>query len=209
VIPYLVNQGYRHIDRLIISHADNDHSGGALSLFERMDVFSIHSGEPGEIGWARSQQCLAGQRWVWDQVQFEYLAPFAAGEGNNSSCVLRIETAAGQVLLLPGDIERSVEQQLVEQHAQRLAADVLVAPHHGSRTSSTVGFVNAVHPDYVLFPVGYRNRFGFPKPDVLERYRATGARSLDTATSGAVQIRLEAGRGIETAGYRPQDEHGP
>jgi len=209
VIPYLVSQGYRHIDRLIISHADNDHSGGAPSLFERMDVFSIHSGEPGEIGWARSQQCLAGQRWVWDQVQFEYLAPFAAGEGNNSSCVLRIETAAGQVLLLPGDIERSVEQQLVEQHAQRLAADVLVAPHHGSRTSSTLGFVKAVHPDYVLFPVGYRNRFGFPKPDVLERYRATGARSLDTATSGAVQIRLEAGRGIETAGYRPQDEHGP
>ena len=202
VVPYLVNQGYRHIDRLVISHSDNDHSGGAPSLFERMDVFSIHSGEPGEIDWARSQQCLAGQRWIWDQVQFEYLAPFVAGEGNNSSCVLRVETAAGHVLLLPGDIERRVEQQLVEQYAQRLAADVLVAPHHGSRTSSTEGFISAVHPDFVLFPVGYRNRFGFPKPDVVERYRATGTRNLDTATSGAVQIRLEAGPGITVAGYR-------
>ncbi len=208
IVPYLVNQGYRHIDRLVISHADNDHSGGALSLFKRMDVFSIHSGEPGEIGWARSQQCLAGQRWVWDQVQFEYLAPFEPGEGNNSSCVLRIETAAGHVLLLPGDIERSVEQQLVEQHSQWLAADVLVAPHHGSRTSSTDGFVNAVHPEYVLFPVGYRNRFGFPKPDVVERYRSTGALDLDTATSGAVQIRLEAGRSIAAASYRQRSRDG-
>ena len=202
LVPYLVNQGYRHIDRLVISHADNDHIGGAHSLFERMDVFSISSGEPGEFDWAQSKQCLAGQRWVWDQVQFEYLAPFTAGEGNNSSCVLRIETAAGRVLLLTGDIERSVEQQLLEQHARRLAADVLVAPHHGSRTSSTYGFVNAVHPEYVLFPVGYRNRFGFPKPDVLARYRETGARALDTATNGAVSIRLEAGRGIEATGHR-------
>ncbi len=209
IVPYLVNQGYRHIDRLIISHADNDHSGGAPSLFEHMDVFSIHSGEPGKIDWARSQQCLAGQRWVWDQVQFEYLAPFAAGEGNNNSCVLRVETAAGRVLLLPGDIERGIEQQLVEQQARRLAADVLVAPHHGSRTSSTEAFVNAVDPEYVLFPVGYRNRFGFPKPDVVARYRATGAHILDTATDGAVRMRLEAGRVIEAAGYRPQDERGP
>ncbi len=202
LVPYLVNQGYRHIDRLVISHADNDHIGGAHSLFDRMDVFSIYSGEPGEIDWARSKQCMAGQRWVWDQVQFEYLAPFARGEGNNSSCVLRIETAAGQVLLLTGDIERSVEQQLLEQYARRLAADVLVAPHHGSRTSSTDGFVNAVHAEYVLFPIGYRNRFGFPKPDVLARYRGTGARILDTATSGAVSIRLEAGQGIAAVGYR-------
>jgi len=202
LVPYLVNQGYRHIDRLVISHADNDHIGGAHSLFERMDIFSISSGEPGEFDWAQSKQCLAGQRWVWDQVQFEYLAPFTAGEGNNSSCVLRIETAAGRVLLLTGDIERSVERQLLEQHARRLAADILVAPHHGSRTSSTDGFVNAVHPEYVLFPVGYRNRFGFPKPDVLARYREIGARTLDTATDGAVSIRLEAGRGIEATGHR-------
>jgi competence protein ComEC len=211
LVPYLVSQGYRHIDRLVISHADNDHIGGAPSLFNRLDVFSIYSGEPGEIDWAQSKQCMAGQRWTWDQVQFEYLAPFVPGEGNNSSCVLRIETTDARVLLLTGDIERSVEQQLVEQQAQRLAADILVAPHHGSRTSSTDRFVNAVHPEYVLFPVGYRNRFGFPKPDVVERYRETGARILDTATSGAVRIRLDAGRGIEADGYRQRrlDGHRP
>lgn len=208
LVPYLVSRGYRHIDRLVISHADIDHIGGAPALFERLDVFSIHSGEPDEISWARSKQCMAGRRWIWDRVQFEYLAPLTAGEGNNSSCVLRIETAAGRVLLLTGDIERSVEQQLVEQRSRKLAADILVAPHHGSRTSSTHRFVNAVHPEYVLFPVGYRNRFGFPKPDVVQRYRETGARILDTATSGAVRIRLEAGRGIEAVGNRQHTRGG-
>ena len=203
LVPYLVAQGYQHIDRMVISHADNDHIGGARALFERLDVFSIQSGEPGEISWARSKQCLAGQRWVWDQVQFEYLAPFVPREGNNGSCVLRVETSAGRVLLLPGDIERGIEQQLVKQRAHRLAADILVAPHHGSRTSSTQAFVNAVGPEYVLFPAGYRNRFGFPKPDVLARYRESGAHTLDTAINGAVQVRLEAGRGIAAAAYRP------
>jgi competence protein ComEC len=209
LVPYLVKRGYRHIDRLVISHADNDHIGGAHSLFERLDVFSIQSGEPGEINWARSKQCLAGQRWIWDQVQFEYLAPFVPGKGNNSSCVLRVETSAGRVLLLPGDIERSIEQQLVERQVHRLAADILVAPHHGSRTSSTQAFVNAVDPEYVLFPAGYRSRFGFPKPDVLARYLETGAQTLDTATDGAVQVHFEAGRDIEALGYRQHSRKQP
>ncbi|HHH43625.1 MAG TPA: DNA internalization-related competence protein ComEC/Rec2 [Gammaproteobacteria bacterium] len=196
VAPFLVSQGYRHIDRLVISHADQDHSGGARALFERMEVRSVHAGEPGAIDWARSQQCRAGQHWTWDRVHFAYLAPRTTGEGNNGSCVLRIETAAGQVLLLPGDIERDSETRLVESHAPRLAADVLVAPHHGSRTSSGPAFTRAVRPRYVLFPVGYRNRFGFPAPEVLARYRQLGAQVLDTARSGAIRIRLEAGRGL-------------
>ncbi|MFQ5642969.1 MAG: DNA internalization-related competence protein ComEC/Rec2 [Thiogranum sp.] len=202
LIPYLVTRGYRHVDRLVVSHADNDHSGGAQALFKRMDVFSIHSGEPGAIDWARSQQCAAGQRWTWDQVRFEYLAPAGAGKGNNNSCVLRIETAGGRVLLLPGDIERGVERQLVADYAPQLAAHVLVAPHHGSRTSSTAAFVDAVRPDYVLFPVGYRNRFGFPVTDVVARYRRAGARILDTARSGAIHMRLEAGRGMRPVSHR-------
>ncbi len=202
VAPFLVQRGYRHIDRLIISHSDNDHLGGAQALFERFDVFDIESGEPHAIDWARSTACRSGQRWVWDGIDFEYLAPFEAEEGNNSSCVLRIETAAGQVLLLPGDIERKVELRLLQEHAQRLAADILVAPHHGSRTSSSVEFVSAVRPAYVLFPVGYRNRFGFPRPEVVERYRAVGARMLASAESGAIQLRLETGKPVRVQQHR-------
>ena len=202
IAPYLVQRGYRHIDRLVISHSDNDHSGGAASLFEQFDVFSVQGGEPEKITWARSTRCRAGQRWVWDEVSFEYLAPFAQRTGNNASCVLRIETAAGRVVLLPGDIEQGVERQLLKRRRPELAADILVVPHHGSRTSSSAEFIAAVRPGLALFAVGYRNRFGFPKADVQARYRAAGATLIDTARSGAVHIRLETGRRPDPAGYR-------
>jgi competence protein ComEC len=187
---------------MVISHSDNDHLGGAEAVFERLDVFGIQSGEPGAIGWARATWCQSGQRWDWDGVQFEYLAPFDREEGNNGSCVLRVEAADGRVLLLPGDIESRIEQQLLRQRYRQLAADILVAPHHGSRTSSSAEFVEAVKPDYVLFPVGYRNRFGFPRPEVVERYRAIGARMLDSAESGAIQLRVEAGKPLQAVAYR-------
>jgi competence protein ComEC len=116
--------------------------------------------------------------------------------------VLRVEAADGRVLLLPGDIEGRIEQQLVRQRYQQLAADILVAPHHGSRTSSSTEFVEAVRPDYVLFPVGYRNRFGFPSSEVVERYRTIGARMLDSAESGAIQLRVEAGKPLQAIAYR-------
>jgi competence protein ComEC len=201
VAPFLLQQGYRRIDRLVISHSDNDHIGGGKSLSEQFNVSRVESGEPGEIDWARSRHCSAGQEWSWDQVAFEYLAPLQEQRGNNASCVLRVETAAGRVLLLPGDIERGVEQKLLQSRRQQLAADIVVAPHHGSRTSSTPAFVQAVNPVYALFPVGYRNRFGFPRPEVLDRYRAVGARIFNTADSGAIQIRL----GVD--GRMAVDEH--
>ena len=204
IAPYLVQRGYRQIDRLVVSHSDNDHSGGAASLFGQFDVFSVQAGEPEKIAWARSTRCRAGQHWEWDRVRFEYLAPFARSSGNNASCVLRIKTAAGRVVLLAGDIERGVEQQLLDRQRPQLAADILVVPHHGSRTSSGAEFIAAVRPELALFAVGYRNRFGFPKPDVLARYQAAGATPLDTARSGAIHIRLEAGRRLNPAGYRQQ-----
>jgi len=191
VVPYLVSRGYHHIDRLVISHGDNDHSGGGHAVFRQVDVGRIQAGEPEQLLWARSTRCQAGDRWVWDEVVFEYLAPSAGGEGNNASCVLRVETADGQVVLLPGDIEVAVEQHLVETQREKLAADVLVAPHHGSRTSSSQVFVDAVRPRLVLFPVGYGNRFGFPKAEIAERYHRAGAVLLDSASAGAIQLRLQ------------------
>ena len=154
---------------LVISHSDNDHLGGGEAVFRHLDVQQVESGEPGAIAWARSSRCRGGQQWEWDGVRFEYLAPTQPGRGNNASCVLRVETADGRAVLLPGDIERSVENRLLGSHRGRLGAEVMVAPHHGSRTSSTPRFVRAVAADLVLFGVGYRNRFGFPRPAVFPR----------------------------------------
>jgi competence protein ComEC len=204
VVPYLQQRGYRRLDRLVISHSDNDHLGGGAAVFRHLDVQQVQSGEPGAIAWARSSRCRAGQHWEWDGVQFEYLAPAQPGRGNNASCVLRVGTADGRVVLLPGDIERGVEEHLLASQSQRLAAQVLVAPHHGSRTSSTPGFVRAVDPNIALFPVGYRNRFGFPHPAVVQRYLQGGATLLDTAQSGAIQVRLVAGQELQAIAFRDQ-----
>ncbi len=92
-------------------------------------------------------------------------------------------------LLLPGDIERDSEHQLLTRYGGQLEADIVVVPHHGSRTSSTASFVQAVNPAYALFPVGYRNRWGFPKQDVLERYLERGSMILRSDQHGAIQFR--------------------
>ncbi len=203
IAPFLSQRGHRRLDRLVISHGDNDHRGGAAAVFAALPVSSVHSGEPGKLPWVRAAKC-AGQHWDWDGVHFEYLPVAPGRQGNNASCVLRIEAADGRVLMLPGDIEHQVESELVAGEPQRLASIVLVAPHHGSRTSSTSAFVAAVNPQYTLFATGYRNRFGFPKADVTARYRDAGAILFDTAVDGAVRMRLESGRPIRVDSYRVQ-----
>jgi competence protein ComEC len=150
--------------------------------------------------------CAAGQGWDWDGVRFEMLHPAAGSyavdalKSNDRSCVLKIITAQGAVLLT-GDIEARSEQELIAHSPVKLRADVLVAPHHSSRTSSTAEFVAAVQPRWVVLPVGYRNRFGHPREEVLERYRAVGAQALRTDSAGAVLVRL-GGEGAGVEGYR-------
>ena len=149
--------------------------------------------------------CATGQAWQWDGVVFEVLHPapasYPAGmKDNDRSCVLRITTAAGS-LLIPADIERRAEEALlVSGHA--LAADILIAPHQGSRTSSTPAFVEAVRAGTVVFPVGYRNRFGHPHPEVVERYRRSGAALYRTDRDGAVLIRMSPESGVTVDRYR-------
>ena len=109
--------------------------------------------------------------------------------GNNRSCVLQISTE-GHTLLLTGDIEKQVENQLIKKYSDGLAAQILVAPHHGSKSSSTAGFINRVAPEMVLFPVGYRNRFKFPNQDIIERYENRGIHMYDSARHGAVMIQI-------------------
>jgi competence protein ComEC len=124
-------------------------------------------------------------------------------EGNNASCVIRIEAGGGQRVLLTGDIESASEQVLLRDLQEQLRAEVVIAPHHGSLTSSSRAFVGAVNPDYALFPVGYRNRYRFPRAEVVDRYRAAGAEIYNTARHGAITLRLPADdRAIEIASWR-------
>lgn len=199
VAPYLIARGYRAIDTLIISHGDNDHRGGTRSLLAAIPAARVLSSVPRRLAadgvQDRVETCRRGQQWRWDGVVFRLLAPQASrGRGNNDSCVLAVQAGPSR-LLLSGDIEAAAETELLANDAAGLRADILVVPHHGSRTSSTPGFVQAVAPAYALFATGYRNRYHFPYPPVAARYRAQHARLLETAHSGALVFRLGA-RGV-------------
>jgi len=132
-------------------------------------------------------------------VDFEILNPASSASfkgnirGNNASCVLKVSNAQGS-MLLTGDIERAVESRLMRssQSKEKLSATVLIAPHHGSKTSSSSSFIDAVSPKYVVFPVGYRNRFGFPKQDIISRYESRQVKMLNTARDGALVFKFEA-----------------
>lgn len=200
VVPFLRHAGLAHLDLLMVSHGDNDHIGGAQSVLSAVSTAQVLSGAPGRL--PNSQACLAGQRWEWDGVQFTVLHPAAEStlKGNNASCVLRVETQHGRVLL-PADIARQAERLLVRERPTQLAAEVLVAPHHGSKSSSTESFLEAVHPQLVLLPVGYQNRFKHPHPLVVERYRQRQVAMADSASSGAIEVRFAAG-GYSVERYR-------
>lgn len=198
VAPYLRYQGVRNVDRLMISHGDNDHMGGARSLLEDYPVTDVLTSVPAAFPGRRSMACWRGRQWSWDGVRFAVLHPAQGDDyqGNDASCVLRIEVAGGQSLLLPGDIELAGEQALLQRYGNRLASTVLVVPHHGSRTSSSAAFVRAVGPAIALVPAGYMNRYRFPRPEVVARYRAAGSRLLETGRTGAISVKLSPRTGI-------------
>jgi len=197
VTPFLRSVGVTRLDTLIISHGDNDHIGGAQSILQEMVVQRTLSGVPHHpllsMSEPRAEQCVSGQTWQWDGVEFLIISPSTdeVSDKNDGSCVLRITTAAGSILL-PGDIEKGAERNLLDTQINALPARILVAPHHGSKTSSTQDFVNAAHPEYILFPVGYRNRYGHPKADVVARYQALNAQMFDSAQHGAITFKLGA-----------------
>jgi competence protein ComEC len=146
---------------------------------------------------AAPRRCAAGEAWDWDGVRFEFLTPAWSGvvKRNDLSCVLRI-AAAGGAMLLTGDIERTAEKALL---SSAVRSDVLLVPHHGSRTSSTPEFIAAVAPRWAVVAAGYRNRFGHPNGEVLERYRSAGAQIARTDLQGSISIRLTAdGVGVES-----------
>jgi competence protein ComEC len=200
-VPALRGAGIGRLDLLVLSHEDSDHIGGALSVLEAMEVEALASslgvGHPLRGMVAAPRACGAGESWTWDGVRFEFLNAVHHARRNDRSCVLRIATKDAAVLLT-GDIERAGENALL---SSGLKSDVLLVPHHGSRTSSTPQFVAAVAPRWAVIAAGYRNRFGHPHGEVLERYRAARAEVLRTDRDGAVSFLL-AESGISVVSER-------
>jgi competence protein ComEC len=206
IAPYLRATGIERLDAIIVSHNDSDHSGGAASVLENFEVTSMLSslaaGHPLLNLAPDARRCAAGQAWTWDGVRFEMLHPENAAarpkKTNDLSCVLRV-SAGGRAMLLTGDIEKPAEAELLKRDPASLRADVLLVPHHGSRTSSSAEFLAAVRPSVAVVPVGYRNRFGHPNPDVLERL--SGTRLLRTDRDGAVFVEITR-QGIDLGAER-------
>lgn len=191
LVPLLRAFGER-LDTVVLSHRDTDHTGGAAAVLAMQPqarlLSSIEAGHPLQALRA-ARRCIAGQRWRWDGVDFEILHPVESDYGgftkpNAISCVLRIGNGRATALLV-GDIERAQEAALVARYADRVAADVLLVPHHGSKTSSSPPLLDAVHPRLAIVQAGWRNRFGHPAPDVVKRYADRGIRLVDTPHCGA------------------------
>jgi competence protein ComEC len=192
VAPALRGAGVSRIDAMVLSHEDLDHIGGALTLLETFEVAALHASLPAAHPLntlAAARRCAAGDAWQWDGVRFEFLHPVpGAWKRNDGSCVLRVE-AAGSAVLLTGDIERAAEASLLDRRLN-LKSDVLLVPHHGSRTSSTAAFIDAVAPRWAVVTAGYRNRFGHPNAEVVRRYSDAGVSLLRTDRDGAITIIL-------------------
>jgi competence protein ComEC len=213
IVPYLRGRGIRQLDGMVLSHSDTDHAGGALAVLENIDIAWLLSSAPRAHAAAsaarRYLHCAAGQRWTWDGVQFEVLHPASSSyanpvlKSNARSCTLRITVGTASKsasLLLAGDIEAAQEAQLLARYGDRLRTDVLLAPHHGSGTSSTLAFLRAVRPQLAIFQVGHRNRYRHPQAAVYARYGELGVERLRTDQRGA--LTLEFGARIVHHGWR-------
>ncbi len=191
VQPFLASYGRSDIDISILSHADDDHAGGIDSLISLYPSTQLISSDPQHQKDYGASACKAGEVFVLDEVTFSFLHPAVSDSGsrNHRSCVLLVHIGASRVLLT-GDIEFEAEQMLIDRVAQPLPVNALIAPHHGSRSSSTDAFVDLFQPELVVYAAGERNRFQFPHADVVSRYERAGAKGFTTGEGGAVSMRF-------------------
>lgn len=191
IYPTLQIKGVSKLDRMIISHGDNDHSGGALFLSQHMMIDQVYTSDPTLVHQLHASLCSAGLDWEWDGIRFVFLSPVKGAPylDNDSSCVLQISNGRFSVLV-PGDISHQIEEMLVKKYAHQLLSRVLVVPHHGSKTASSWHFLQFVHPVLALISLGRYNRYHFPASVVLNRYRRIGAKVIRTDQAGAVSIRI-------------------
>lgn len=222
VLPYLRHLGLSRLDMAVVSHDDSDHVGGMASVLAGVPAQQLLSSLPSEATFFSRWHALAprqslphvpcqvGQHWQWDQVTFKVLGPAAAlpasVRDNDRSCVILVVSGHGR-LLLTGDIEATAERALLASQASQLRADVMTMPHHGSKTSSTPAFVQQVQPALAIATVGYLNRFGHPKPQVLQRYQALGSRILRSDTDGAIVLDFVQGAQPAVVAWRSVAPH--
>lgn len=221
VYPYLMSKNMQQVDTLIISHSDNDHAGGFNGFIKRIPVKRVLAGEPEEIkGYASDDgvtQCSHGMNVdvlplaqafptlslhvLWPRTHFANSTQVNGDnnkalnwqyDANNRSCVLLVNYGE-KTLLFMGDVEAQVEKYLLNNNVLPKKIDVLIAGHHGSKTSSFEDFVSWVQPKVVIFSSGYKNRYHHPHPDVVRRYVAVGSRILNTASDGAIHISFDSG----------------
>lgn len=212
VIPFLNSVGVNRIDRLILSHDDIDHTGGFEAVKSAIKINQLLVGAGVSKSHEFLDNCQRGQSWQWDGVSFRILHPpadYRSTADNNNSCIVQISTENDK-LLLTGDIERQVETQFVKFFAgddDNLRADVLLVPHHGSLSSSSNAFLRALQPRYALISAGYNNRYKLPRPEVVARYQAIGARILNTGHEGAISFLMDQHGLSELTLHRHQARH--
>ena len=222
VLPFLRGEGVSKLDGFIVSHNDTDHSGGMSTILAQMPVSWLASSLPESVAQNNIKhiKCFSGQGWTWDGVVFQMIYPQhysyedAVLTDNNRSCVLKITSASGS-LLLTGDIERLVEMELIElqknnQDLTSLKSDVMIAPHHGSKTSSSVEFVDTVQPGLTIFTAGYLNRFRHPRPEILKRYENVQSKILRSDYHGAITLDFvvkNSQNAVEATIWRKQNRH--
>ncbi len=207
VLPFLRANALRGIDMVMVSHGDADHAGGLRSILSAARVKDVLLGPSVKLPKQSASRCEAGQHWRWDGVEFSVLnpTPQLRSLDNDSSCVLQIAGIGGSTMLT-GDIESRAERELVAAGVLP-PTQIVIAPHHGSRTSSSAALVDALRAQYVVFATGYLNHWGFPKEEVVQRWQAAGATPYDTSTSGAIGFEVNASGIKAPVQYRRAHPH--
>ena len=207
VVPYLRARGISDIDLLMVTHADSDHRGGLEAVLDAYTPARKLTSEPTAKWFNGFDLCQKGQNWIWDGVDFTVLHPFSGwDEGrNNGGCVLKVSNQSGS-MLFAADIEKKAEEELLASQ-QDLRAKVLLIPHHGSKTSSSAAFVDAVGPQIAIVTTGYLNRFGFPREIVMNRYSDRGIEVKNTASTGMLSLHFRQNEVPDIKEFRDSHPH--
>jgi competence protein ComEC len=204
VVPYLQALAVTRLDYFVVSHSDMDHAGGFAVIMDNFTPQQVILGEPviDSLPQApHSRLCQAGDSWSFGALFVTVLSPFVQSRNNNNnSCVLYISDGKHS-LLLTGDIEKKQETLLIEKHGDNLASDLLLAPHHGSKHSSSPGFIKAVSPQWVIFSAGFMNQWHFPAEEVKLRYNNQSIKMVNSGLSGFIRFKIAKGE-VKMQTYR-------